>query len=403
MVSSSDPASSAGFSGTLHSIHGALSTKFSEFHSCHVGPLLNAANKLTGLHKKVTGRAANFYFHPLFSELAGRAIEKAARRLKPDVVICTAASSAVARAEIDAPIIYLSDATFAAMTELYPEWRALPEWNIRNGHETERLCLERAAAVVVSSDWARDSVERDYGVGASKTAVLPYGPNLSADLLPRSEPPTTSDPADELQLLYVGFNWQRKGGDFAVAVARRLNDMGCHTRLNMVGKVPETAAELPFVTWHGLIDKDTDDGAARLAELYRHAHIFMLPTIADATPIVFSEAASFAVPSVTFDVGGVSSAVRDGESGLVFPPDATPDEIALRLADLVKRDGALPALRRTSFAWSRNTANWEAWGDAVADLAVEAVATQPETIGARYEAPPAMHRVAPRELAFAPV
>jgi glycosyltransferase involved in cell wall biosynthesis len=372
LVASSDPRSAAGFSGTLNSMYRALSARF-DLHPVHVGPLLKLANKLGGAHRRMTGRSANYYFHPVFSRLAGRWVEAKLRRLAPDVVVNVAASSVTAHVRTDRPVIYCTDGTFRALARLYPGWRNLPQWNSANGEEAEQVALDQAAAVVMSSDWARQSAVEDYRVDPGKISVLPYGPNLRDDLLPAAELPPPGDPAQELHLLYTGMDWLRKGGNFAFAVAAALNAAGRKTHLHIVGRMPSDIGAPDFVTYHGLINKDEAGGPERMAALYRQAHMFILPTIADATPVVFSEAAAFSLPSITFDVGGVSSAVRDGESGLVLRPDTDAETVARLIDGIVTDPARFAALRRSTFAWSQEVANWQSWAASISALADRAL------------------------------
>lgn len=368
LVASSDPRSTAGFSGTLNSMYRALSTRF-DLHVIHVGPLLKLANKLGGAHRRLTGRSANYYFHPIFTRLAGRWVQRRLRRLAPDVIVNVAASSVTADVHTDRPIVYCTDATFRALARLYPGWRNLPPWNSANGEGAEQIALNQAACVVMSSDWARQSAVEDYGIDPGKISVLPYGPNLREDLLPTAQLEPLSDPAEELHLLYTGMDWLRKGGNFAFQVAAALNARGRKTHLHIVGRMPADIGAPDFVTYHGMINKDVPGGPERLAEHYRRAHMFILPTIADATPVVFSEAAAFSLPSITFDVGGVSSAVKAGESGLVLKPETDADTVAEMIDQIVGDPARFAALRRSTFAWSQDVANWQAWAASIADLA----------------------------------
>lgn len=372
LVASSDPRSAAGFSGTLNSMYRALSARF-DLHTVHVGPLLKLANKLGGAHRRMTGRSANYYFHPIFTRLAGRWVEAKLRRLAPDVIVNVAASSVTADVRTDRPVIYCTDATFRALARLYPGWRNLPQWNSANGEEAEQIALGEAASVVMSSDWAKQSAVEDYSIDPDKISVLPYGPNLRDDLLPTAQLEPLTDPAKELHLLYTGMDWLRKGGNFAFQVASALNARGRKTHLHVVGRMPSDIGAPDFVTYHGLINKDDAGGPERLAELYRRAHMFILPTIADATPVVFSEAAAFSLPSITFDVGGVSSAVKAGESGLVLKPETDAETVAGLIDEIVGDPARFAALRRSTFAWSQDVANWQAWAASIAALADRAL------------------------------
>lgn len=49
--------------------------------------------------------------------------------------------------------------------------------------------------------------------------------------------------------------------------------------------------------------------------------IFALPTRKEASGTVFVEAAACGLPVVGVDVGGVSEMLRNGETGLLVPPD----------------------------------------------------------------------------------
>lgn len=62
--------------------------------------------------------------------------------------------------------------------------------------------------------------------------------------------------------------------------------------------------------------------------------IVMLTSDNEGTPVSLIEAQAAAVPVVATDVGGVRSAVRDGESGLLTPPEAI-DQLASGVARLI--------------------------------------------------------------------
>ena len=56
--------------------------------------------------------------------------------------------------------------------------------------------------------------------------------------------------------------------------------------------------------------------------LYSAADIFILPSRKEGLPMVLLEAMSAGLPIIATDVGGVSEAIRDGESGLLIPPES---------------------------------------------------------------------------------
>jgi glycosyltransferase involved in cell wall biosynthesis len=76
-----------------------------------------------------------------------------------------------------------------------------------------------------------------------------------------------------------------------------------------------------------------------LSEAYSAADLFVLPTREDNLPNVLLEAMACGTPCVSFDVGGVSEAIRHGETGLLAGPEDT-DGLA-RAMDALLTENAL--------------------------------------------------------------
>src|SRR5262249_6849160 len=78
-------------------------------------------------------------------------------------------------------------------------------------------------------------------------------------------------------------------------------------------------AMLPdWVTVHGFIDKRTEHGEATLSKLYARSHFHVLFSKAEAFGCVFAEANAHATPNVSYDLGGISTAVRNNRGGQTF-------------------------------------------------------------------------------------
>jgi glycosyltransferase involved in cell wall biosynthesis len=72
---------------------------------------------------------------------------------------------------------------------------------------------------------------------------------------------------------------------------------------------------------HGFLRKTDADEKAKLVQLFREAHVFLLPTRADLTPVVLAEAAAFGLPIVTTRIGGIPEMFPNGEAILVEGDD----------------------------------------------------------------------------------
>ena len=228
------------------------------------------------------------------------------------------------------PKVFYTDATFAGMLEFYPSCSDYCDDTIRAGHEVEAAAIESSALAIYSSEWAAESAIKYYGASPAKVRVIPFGANLGEDMLPDDVIDSIDRKRfDECHLLFCGVDWVRKGGGTALQVARLLNDRGLSTVLHIVG-IPELLKEArsPIVKNHGFLSKAVDRDRKELDKLYSMCHFLLLPTIADASPVVLCEACAYGLPPVTTNVGGISSIVADGVSGRTFSPTAAPAEYA---------------------------------------------------------------------------
>jgi len=147
---------------------------------------------------------------------------------------------------------------------------------------------------------------------------------------PKRFSPPQHPPPPPFTLLSVGRLVQRKGLDVAIRAVADLRQRHPDIRYLIGGRGPERphlqhlARDLGVKDVVHFLDSVPP---AELPDLYRQAHIFVLPlreeSRADSIEgfgIVFLEAAATAVPSVAGKTGGAVEAVRDGETGFLIPP-----------------------------------------------------------------------------------
>lgn len=69
------------------------------------------------------------------------------------------------------PVVYLSDIIFPAMVGYYQNFSRLFKWNVRQRTEIGRRSLDKASAIVLSSDWSTASAVNDLGRPCGKVYV----------------------------------------------------------------------------------------------------------------------------------------------------------------------------------------------------------------------------------------
>ena len=249
------------------------------------------------------------------------------------IVFCPG-TTPIAQLETRLPIVFWADSNFEASLDFYSARKHLTRKYVRDGNAMEQAALSRCAAAIYSSDWAAETACRNYHVDPRKVHVVPFGANLPSTRSQRDiETLLARRPSDSCRLLLVGVDWVRKGADKAVQIAGLLNQMGLPTELHIVGCTPPRP--MPgFVVCHGFISKRSEEGRRALEALFKEAHFFILPSIAECYGVVFCEAHSFGVPSLATRVGGIPTAVLDGTAGLLFDLSTEPRvyaEVVLRL------------------------------------------------------------------------
>jgi len=211
--------------------------------------------------------------------------------------------------------------------------------------------LRAARALVAFCDWARRSLVDDYGVEPGRVTVIPPGVDLA--LWPRPAP-RAHDGSAPLRLLFVGGDFARKGGPVLLDAFTALRSR-CACELHLVTSAAVAPARGVRV-YRGLTPNSEE-----LRRLYRAADLFVLPTLADIFPHVVQEAMAAGLPVVASDVGAISEAVRNGETGLLTPPGDT-----AALAAALDRLAGDAALRRVMGARGR------AWAEQEYDSAANA-------------------------------
>jgi len=169
--------------------------------------------------------------------------------------------------------------------------------------------------------------------------MVPFGANLDHEMpLEEIKNNLSFKPMTPIRLLFMGVNWERKGGGQALAVARELMKRGLKTELHIVGcEIPayerESATNTSWIKHHGFISKSSAPERQKLNDLFLKSHFFILPTQADCAPVVFAEASSFGLPILTTDVGGITTQVVNGKNGFTFPSERAPNSYA----DVIER------------------------------------------------------------------
>lgn len=260
------------------------------------------------------------------------------------------------------PFLHVTDATPAWLRETYG-------WAVPYAADAAETQVARAAAMVVYSSQAiADRAAGDLGLPGLPVAVAPFGLNLENT---PSEPPA-KPPLGRLKLLFVGIDWVRKGGDIAVAALEHLHDAGIEAELTVVGRLPAGFRGRAGIRHAGFLDKNRPRDLARLTRLYAEAHLLLLPTRADCTPMVLAEAMAHGTPVLATDTGGIGAMLGGAGTGRLMPLYAAPSDWARAVRDITRDATAYRLISDAAFEHGQSGClSWDSWAATIAELVNE--------------------------------
>jgi glycosyltransferase involved in cell wall biosynthesis len=219
----------------------------------------------------------------------------------------------------------------------------------------EAAVYEGAAGIMTLSKRLRQSFIEDFCIPADKVIRIGAGPNIGLDQFSAPETPRGADAPPTI--LFVGRNFERKGGGILLQAFRSVRERIPGARLLIAGP-PSLQVDEPGVKCLGFLRKGVPREWGELRAAYASADVFCLPTRFEPFGIVFVEAMLFGLPCIGPDAWAVPEIIEDGVTGVLVPPDDAPalaDALVGILSDpgLARRMGRAGrdrALRE--FTWS---------------------------------------------------
>ncbi len=176
--------------------------------------------------------------------------------------------------------------------------------------EREKRLFLSARKIFVGAHNVKSALENHYGVLPERIAIGGGGvDNFFLDHMPTSPPQTLRH-----NMIMVGWDFGMKGGPDAIQALSIARQKIPTLTLTLVGPPPDATPDMP-----GLIKIGPLRDRSRLLELYRHADLFVLPSLYDTFGFVFCEAMSQGLPCIGTDFNAIPELIHEGVNGYLVP------------------------------------------------------------------------------------
>ena len=262
-----------------------------------------------------------------------RKINKRLKKNDYDIVF-TMRPFLLSKARTKKPIAIFADANFNSMVNYYQSFTDLWKHHIKVCNRQEKRIFDLCKVGFFTSKWAAETSADNYNIHEDKFFNINIGSNIILEHsdLEINDMIERRFNSNEKRILFVGVDWERKGGSFAVKVVYELNKLGINAKLVIIGCNPDIEEKyLSFCEIYGRIDKSKNDGLHQLDHEYMRASCFILPTKSECAAVSLVEASSYGLYSFTSNTGGTNGSIFDNENGTIMPLESTPNDYANKI------------------------------------------------------------------------
>ena len=177
--------------------------------------------------------------------------------------------------------------------------------------ELETSLYHRVSANLVMSAFIRDSLLEGYRCDPTRVAVVGAAPNLP----PPDALPDNANYSNRT-ILFVGVDWERKGGPLVVEAFRKVRETIPDARLIIAGSTP--AIDIPNVEIAGRVS------LPEISRLLLRSSVLALPSLREPQGVNAIESLMHRIPVVASRIGALPEMVHDRKAGIIVPPNDVP-------------------------------------------------------------------------------
>jgi len=255
-----------------------------------------------------------------------------------------------------------------------------PKWQNDFYQVIEKQYLQNVDGYIFNSKTTKGVVNEL--IGDDKPSIIAYPPTdrFDGSVISEIEIKQRAN-SNELRILFLGNVIYRKGlHTLLEALSRVGRDKISSYKLDVVGGItaePKYAEEMKrmvavnglssIVTFHGALDNQP------LIEMYKQAHLMVVPSSYEGFGIVYLEGMGFGLPAIGTTAGAASEIIKHDENGYLIRPDDVSD-LAKHLDELAHdRDLLLTTSLNAVKRYSRQP-TWNETAKSIRDFLFQMIA-----------------------------
>jgi glycosyltransferase involved in cell wall biosynthesis len=172
-------------------------------------------------------------------------------------------------------------------------------------------------------------------------------------------------------ILFVGIDWERKGGPVLVEAFKRVVKVQPEAQLTIVGCTPQV--DVPNCRIIGRVPLQ------EVGPYYQQASVFCLPTRLEPFGIVFVEAMSYKLPVVATNIGAIPDFIINGENGYLVEPNQV-EALAEALLGLIENPQKCKSFGEQGYRIAMDRYTWGKVGMKMKENIVAAINRKEEVV-----------------------
>ncbi|HTJ52540.1 MAG TPA: glycosyltransferase [Cyclobacteriaceae bacterium] len=358
---------SGGWSGINHRMH----EQFGRFYALNtisaINPPIIKFEKIVSKFKRILGMGGEFFFFSdsrleIISRLVEQKVDSQSKfdfyfGLTPWVKIID-----------NRPYALYLDASFRTYIQLYLDSELFSESDVKRICKLESAWLDSAKWVFWGSNWAMREAIDQYGFvpDSRKHLVINTGGNI-----PIPESDVQNDNDDQLFLLFISLNFEKKGGFICWDAFKLIQKIFPQARLKIIGeRPPAQVLDTDGVDYLGRLNKNKPEELRLLTNALASASFLIHPTKMDTMGAVILEAGYYGCPSIAPNKFGIPDLIKDGETGFLLEK-VEPQEISDIVTKQFSDRPQYKKIRQSCRAFTCNEFSWSAIGEKMNSFIVQ--------------------------------